>query len=135
MMPKIDPIAFFLLICVNNSAFGAVVGVCNADNCLRSMRATEISGRLETAQSFCATYTAASVTTATVFIPPFASNACKDDRNRNLSDRLSSACSCIRPARTTPVTQATASTSQEPCAEVSKSWAAQITPGGECSKP
>ncbi|KAJ6443595.1 pyridine nucleotide-disulfide oxidoreductase family protein [Purpureocillium lavendulum] len=93
---------------------------CNADNCLRALRATQIPGRLESARAFCATYTAAPSPTA-VPVPSYAADACKKNQNADQPARLSSACSCIAPATTT-TTQPTASA----CAEVSASWASQI---------
>ena len=63
---------------------------CNADNCLRALRATQTPGRLEAAQSFCATFTATPVT-ATASIPTFAIQNCVG----NVASRVSSACSCL----------------------------------------
>lgn len=65
---------------------------CNADNCLRALRA---SSRLEEARAFCGTFTTATVT-ATAGIPTFAAQACTGD----VASRVSSACSCIAPSTT-----------------------------------
>jgi hypothetical protein len=60
---------------------------CNADNCLRALRAP---AQIVEAQSFCATFT---TTTAagTSAIPTYAIAACTGD----VASRVSSACSCI----------------------------------------
>ncbi|KAH8594853.1 hypothetical protein B0O99DRAFT_623784 [Bisporella sp. PMI_857] len=63
---------------------------CGADNCLRALRATQTPGRLEAAQSFCATFTTAPVT-ATASIPTYAIANCAG----NIASRVSSACSCL----------------------------------------
>ncbi|CAG9957107.1 unnamed protein product [Clonostachys rosea f. rosea IK726] len=63
---------------------------CNADNCLRSLRAESVSGRLEESQQFCADFTDgwnAQVTD----VPKFATEACTG----NVISRVSSACSCL----------------------------------------
>ena len=51
-----------------------VLASCNADNCLRALRAT---ARLEAAQAFCGTFTTASVT-ATSAIPSYAVAAARE---------------------------------------------------------
>ncbi|MCJ1254070.1 hypothetical protein MMC24_001884 [Lignoscripta atroalba] len=57
---------------------------CNADDCLRAMRATQTPGRLAAAQSFCSTYTQGYGGAIPTYVPA------KCD-----ASRLSSACSCI----------------------------------------
>jgi hypothetical protein len=103
----------------------AAEGVCNADNCLRAMRATQTPGRLAAAQSFCRTFTATPVT-ATDSIPTFAVKNCPG----SVISRVSSACSCI----TTPPPPSTSplSSTSGPCATVSSLSAAQkaATPTG-----
>ncbi|KAE8441047.1 hypothetical protein EG329_005909 [Mollisiaceae sp. DMI_Dod_QoI] len=71
---------------------GLAAGACDADNCLRALRATQTPGRLQSAQSFCGTYTTKAVLASA--IPAFAVDACKDS-NGNFSLKLSSACNCI----------------------------------------
>lgn len=63
---------------------------CNADNCLRALRANHIDGRLEESQEFCAGFLDgwdADVNN----VPEYASRACGE----NVISRVSSACSCI----------------------------------------
>ncbi|CAK7232613.1 hypothetical protein SEUCBS140593_008320 [Sporothrix eucalyptigena] len=119
---------------------------CNADNCLRALRATQTPGRLQNAQSFCSQYTATA--SAAVSIPSYAVEACQSNQVGPLSVRLSSACSCIVPATTghsssAPVTSPVSSassvpsvtttsvsaspTATEPCALASSAWAAQTS--------
>ena len=81
----------------------AAAASCNADNCLRGLRA---SNRLTEAQAFCGTFTTAPVT-ATSAIPTFAVQACTG----NVASRVSSACSCIA-----------TSTSAVPTTTVSSIW-------------
>lgn len=64
------------------------LGSCNADNCLRALRATQTPGRLQAAQSFCSTFT--KVPIPATAIPSYAAVACQNDKGR-----ISSACSCI----------------------------------------
>lgn len=64
---------------------------CNADNCLRALRAPE---RLSEARVFCGTYTI----TASATVPTYASSACTGD----VASRVSSACSCIATPTSTP---------------------------------
>lgn len=82
---------------------------CNADNCLRALRATQTPGRLESARAFCATYTQASVPSSA--IPAYAVNACKANKNGAVSDRLSSACDCIAASTTSTTIASPTSTS------------------------
>ncbi|ROT38384.1 hypothetical protein SODALDRAFT_277603 [Sodiomyces alkalinus F11] len=63
---------------------------CNADNCLRALRASSINGRLEESQEFCAGYLdgwEADVNN----VPTYAQKACGE----NIISRVSSACSCL----------------------------------------
>ncbi|KAG9231310.1 ribonuclease Trv [Amylocarpus encephaloides] len=80
-----------------------IAASCNADNCLRALRAT---ARLEAAQSFCATFTTASVT-ETSAIPSYAVAGCTG----NVASRVSSACSCISTPSTTSTFVPSTSTS------------------------
>jgi len=103
-------------------------GACDADNCLRALRATQTPGRLEAAQSFCATYTQSSV--AATAIPTYAADACKQNQNGNQTFRISSACGCIA-ASTTSVASISSATGGA-CATVSSLAAAQraVSPSG-----
>lgn len=87
---------------------------CNADNCFRALRHTQIPSRVEEAQSFCSSFAAVSPTN-NVPIPTYITNSCKDNQH------ISSACACLLPA-------AAPTKTIEPCAEVSASWAAQAAP-------
>ncbi|KID76169.1 Peptidase S41 family protein ustP [Metarhizium brunneum] len=109
---------------------------CNADNCLRALRATHIPGRLESAKAFCATYTKATGTVAPTAVPSYAADGCKDNLNGPMALRISSACSCIAPGPSTtaiptaptsaaPTTAPTSTATGHPCAKVSASWAEQ----------
>lgn len=94
---------------------------CNADNCLRALRATQTPGRLETARAFCATFTAGTVAPSAT--PAFALDNCKANQVGNAEVRISSACSCIAaPSTTTSVGTPTGAA----CSAVSASWAAQL---------
>ncbi|TVY42547.1 Peptidase S41 family protein [Lachnellula occidentalis] len=99
-----------------------VSGSCNADNCLRAMRATQTPGRLQAAQSFCATFTQSSV--AATAIPTYATEACTYDQNGNQTFRISSACSCIAASKTS--VSSTSSVTGGACATVSSLAAAQL---------
>jgi hypothetical protein len=109
-----------------------VAGDCNADNCLRAFRATQTPGRLQAAQSFCATYTQQGVTATA--IPSFVVDACKNNQNGPMSIRLSSACSCIATFTSTTASMTPSPTATGACAIVSSSSAAQIaaSPSGTC---
>ena len=83
---------------LNNRSLAAVAcflataeASCNADNCLRALRATQTPGRLAAAQSFCATFTAATPVTAIASVPTYAVQNCAGD----VVSRVSSACSCL----------------------------------------
>ena len=99
-------------------------GDCAADNCLRALRATQTPGRLEAAQSFCATFTRATV--APTAIPSYAVDACKQNQNGPLSYRISSACSCIATSSSSASATSVSATGYAPCATVSSSAAAQL---------
>ncbi len=93
-------------------AIGAVLvdlagASCAADNCLRALRATQTPGRLQAAQSFCATFTAAA-TPSSVPIPSFAANACLPNQNGDTDYRLSSACACLETSTTSSTTSSVA---------------------------
>jgi hypothetical protein len=74
----------------------AVASSCNADNCLRALRASDVPGRLQAAQSFCANFTAQTVT-STASIPTYAVAGCEG----NVTSRVSSACACIATSTST----------------------------------
>ncbi|RXG43895.1 hypothetical protein VDGE_30492 [Verticillium dahliae] len=63
---------------------------CSADNCLRAMRASTISGRLEESQKFCGEFTKTFVADVSL-VPEYASKAC----GQNVISRVSSACECL----------------------------------------
>lgn len=71
--------------------------VCNADNCLRSFRASHIPGRLEASQEFCGPYLADKVTALSA-LPSYAISDCKGDAVA----RASSACACLPSATPAP---------------------------------
>lgn len=71
---------------------------CNADNCLRAMRASHIDGRLGESQEFCGEFTKTFVADVEV-VPEYARTAC----GHNVISRVSSACSCLPPPATTSV--------------------------------
>ncbi|KHN96542.1 pyridine nucleotide-disulfide oxidoreductase family protein [Metarhizium album ARSEF 1941] len=105
---------------------------CNADNCLRAMRATQTPGRLESAKAFCATYTRVTDIAAPTAVPSYAADGCKDNMNGPMAVRISSACSCIAPGPSTtttppaPTTTPPPSATRNPCAKVSASWSEQL---------
>lgn len=69
---------------------------CNADNCLRALRASSIEGRLEESIEFCNEFTDGwSADVAAV--PTYAQKACPT----NVISRVSSACSCLPTAAPT----------------------------------
>lgn len=68
--------------------------VCSADNCLRSLRATSIPGRLEESQEFCSGFLNDKITALSA-LPSYALQDCAGDSVA----RASSACACL-PART-----------------------------------
>jgi hypothetical protein len=63
---------------------------CNADNCLRAMRATSVPGRLAESQEFCGVFTKTFVADVSV-LPSYISSACSG----NAISRVSSACACL----------------------------------------
>ena len=68
---------------------GGVCG-CNADNCLRSLRATTPLTRLNESRAFCETFTQTVITDVTV-VKPYLTAGCAG----NVISRVSSACGCI----------------------------------------
>ncbi|KAK6828415.1 hypothetical protein PG987_011756 [Apiospora arundinis] len=64
--------------------------ICNADDCLRAMRASTIPGRLGESQGFCEDFTKTFVANVAV-VPDYAVAACPT----NVISRVSSACSCL----------------------------------------
>ncbi|CAH0050083.1 unnamed protein product [Clonostachys solani] len=70
---------------------------CNADNCLRAMRASSIEGRLGESQQFCSGFTQGFKADVSV-VPKYASEACGD----NVIARVSSACACLPAATPAP---------------------------------
>lgn len=84
---------------------GSAIASCNADNCLRALRATQTPGRLQAAQSFCAAYT---VSPNAVPVPTYAAAACVSNQVGPPSVRLASACACIAAVETTTSATTTA---------------------------
>ncbi|CAH0045576.1 unnamed protein product [Clonostachys solani] len=70
--------------------------VCNADNCLRALRASHIPGRLEESVEFCGNFTRR-LRDDEELLPQYATDACK---NKPV-ERVSSACACL-PTQTVP---------------------------------
>ncbi|GJC87651.1 hypothetical protein ColLi_10489 [Colletotrichum liriopes] len=68
--------------------------VCNADNCLRALRANTIPGRLEESTEFCGNFTTRQRTEESL-LPEYASKACVENNNKKPVERVSSACACI----------------------------------------
>ena len=75
---------------------------CNADNCLRAMRANSVTGRLEESQEFCGGFLDEATADVEV-IPDYAAKAC----GVNIISRVSSACSCIPTPTGVPTTSST----------------------------
>lgn len=96
---------------------------CNADNCLRAFRATQVPSRAESARAFCSSYTAAGATN--VPVPTYAASGCKDNQNGKMNERISSACACL-PSATSTTTAAPTKTA-EPCALASADWASRVS--------
>ncbi|KAJ0382260.1 hypothetical protein COL922a_012942 [Colletotrichum nupharicola] len=63
---------------------------CNADNCLRALRASSVPGRLEQSREFCGEFTKTVIADVSV-VPAYAAEACPT----NVISRVSSACSCL----------------------------------------
>lgn len=106
------------------SLASVAAGACNADNCLRAFRATQIPGQLQSAQAFCGTFTATSVPATA--IPSYAAANCQQNQNGPLSARISSACSCIAASTTSTSAITTPTASGNACAIVSQLSASQI---------
>lgn len=83
---------------------------CNADNCLRALSNSQVSGRLEAAQSFCATFTVQTITAITT-IPTYAVEGCKGD----VASRISSACTCIATSTVSTAPTSTATVGPKSC--------------------
>ncbi|EGX94249.1 pyridine nucleotide-disulfide oxidoreductase family protein [Cordyceps militaris CM01] len=96
---------------------------CNADNCLRALRATQVPSRVESARAFCSSYTAAGATN--VPVPTYAASGCKDNQNGKMNERISSACGCLSSATST--TTAAPTKTAEPCALASADWASRVS--------
>ena len=73
---------------------------CNADNCLRSLRASHIPGRLQESKDFCGKFTAR-LRDDESLLPGYAADGCKANQNGDAIARVSSACACI-PTNTVP---------------------------------
>ncbi|KAI6785513.1 uncharacterized protein J7T54_007156 [Emericellopsis cladophorae] len=69
---------------------------CNADNCLRAMRANSIEGRLEESQEFCGDFLDG-WNADVAAVPTYLKKACPT----NVISRVSSACSCLPTAEPT----------------------------------
>ncbi|KAI6785841.1 Peptidase s41 family protein [Emericellopsis cladophorae] len=67
---------------------------CNADNCLRAMRASHIDGRLEESMEFCGNFTQR-LRTDEGLLPDYAAKACPENRGNEPIARVSSACACL----------------------------------------
>ncbi|KAH7311336.1 hypothetical protein B0I35DRAFT_377428 [Stachybotrys elegans] len=80
--------------------------VCNADNCLRAMRASHIPGRLEESVEFCGNFTRR-LNTEVELLPTYAPNACAGEP----VERVSSACACLP---TEPVPELPRTTTRPP---------------------
>jgi choice-of-anchor B domain-containing protein len=84
--------------------------VCNADNCLRAMRASHIEGRLEESMEFCGNFTRRQHDEESL-LPDYAVNGCKPNQNGEPIERVSSACDCIP---TIPVPELPRTTTRPP---------------------
>ncbi|KAK7984534.1 cytochrome P450 monooxygenase-like protein [Apiospora arundinis] len=109
----------------------AAANSCNADNCLRAMRASQTPGRLEDARAFCSGFTAATASASAAAMPTYAVEGCQPNQVGDTNFRVSSACACIAAATATSsaTASATASASTTPtaaCAAVSAAWASQV---------
>ncbi|KAI9148186.1 hypothetical protein HJFPF1_12012 [Paramyrothecium foliicola] len=83
--------------------------VCNADNCLRGLRASHISGRLEESVEFCDSYLIRKYKDV-ANVPSYASKACSGEGKDTVA-RVSSACACIP---TKPVPELPRTTTRPP---------------------
>jgi hypothetical protein len=68
--------------------------VCNADNCLRALRASHIPDRLQESTNFCGNFTNR-LNDDEGLLPEYASKGCPENRGREPIERVSSACACI----------------------------------------
>lgn len=109
-MPSLASLLFPVFISATS-----VAASCNADNCLRALRAP---AKLAEAQSFCATFT-----TASVAIPSYAAAACTGD----VSSRVSSACSCIATSTISSTATPTSSTTSTSGSVTTSSSSVEVT--------
>ncbi|KAL2206179.1 hypothetical protein CC79DRAFT_856287 [Sarocladium strictum] len=84
--------------------------VCNADNCLRALRANHIPGRLEESTDFCGNFTQR-LNDDEGLLPTYAANGCYANNGREPVERVSSACACIP---TNPVPELPRTTTRPP---------------------
>lgn len=84
--------------------------VCNADNCLRALRANHIPGRLEESVDFCGNFTTRQNEDESL-LPDYAAKGCYEDRGREPVERVTSACACIP---TNPVPELPRTTTRPP---------------------
>ncbi|KAK0388339.1 hypothetical protein NLU13_4584 [Sarocladium strictum] len=84
--------------------------VCNADNCLRALRANHIPGRLEQSTDFCGNFTVR-LNDDEALLPAYAASGCAANRGREPVERVSSACACIP---TNPVPELPRTTTRPP---------------------
>ncbi|KAF3349320.1 hypothetical protein HYQ45_008522 [Verticillium longisporum] len=66
---------------------------CSSNNCMRALRASHIPGRLEESIEFCGNFTVRQETDEKL-VPSYAAKACGGE-NRDVVERVSSACACI----------------------------------------
>jgi len=87
--------------------------VCKADECLTSLRASSIEGRLEQSQQFCGNFTVRQIDDVAI-IPDYARVGCAGGSNSSSSEvvaHVSSACACVP---TTAVPELPRTTSRPP---------------------
>ncbi|KAK8104794.1 pyridine nucleotide-disulfide oxidoreductase family protein [Apiospora kogelbergensis] len=89
----------------------AAANACNADNCLRAMRASQVPGRLEDSRAFCSSFTAASASASAAAMPTFVAEGCQPNQ----------LCLCLRHSVGHSFRLPTAA-----CAAVSAAWASQV---------
>lgn len=99
-----------LLILVSLLFSTLVAGDCSADNCLRALRSSHVTGGVDSPQAFCAISASGSISATA--IPESVAAACKNNQNGSLSSRIASACGCIaRAAATSSASKAAATSS------------------------
>lgn len=84
--------------------------VCNADNCLRALRASHIPGRLEESVDFCGNFTIRQNEDESM-LPRYAKEGCYKNKGAEPVERVSSACACIP---TIPVPELPRTTTRPP---------------------